>query len=84
VIGYIQLSLTLAAAWGLFEAQMVGSLQLLMAMIGLFMLANLAIGFTFSTLARNELQAMQMTFYSLPSMLLSGFLFTFRGMLLWA
>ena len=85
VIGYIQLSVILAAAWGLFEVPMVGSLLLLMAMIGLFMLANLAIGFTFSTLARNQLQAMQMTFFFfLPSMLLSGFMFPFRGMPLWA
>jgi ABC-2 type transport system permease protein len=85
VIGYIQLSVILAAAWGLFEVPMVGSLPLLMAMIGLFMLANLAIGFTFSTLARNQLQAMQMTFFFfLPSMLLSGFMFPFRGMPRWA
>ncbi len=85
VIGYIQLSVILAAAWLLFEVPMVGSVALLLAMIGLFMLANLAIGFTFSTLARNQLQAMQMTFFFfLPSMLLSGFMFPFRGMPLWA
>ena len=75
----------LAAAWLLFEVPMVGSVLLLMLMIGLFMLANLAIGFTFSTLARNQLQAMQMTFFFfLPSMLLSGFMFPFRGMPQWA
>ena len=85
VIGYIQLSVILAAAWLLFEVPMVGSVLLLMLMIGLFMLANLAIGFTFSTLARNQLQAMQMTFFFfLPSMLLSGFMFPFRGMPQWA
>jgi ABC-2 type transport system permease protein len=85
LIGYIQLSVILAAAWLLFEVPMVGSVTLLMAMIGLFMLANLAIGFTFSTLARNQLQAMQMTFFFfLPSMLLSGFMFPFRGMPVWA
>jgi ABC-2 type transport system permease protein len=44
-------------------------------MIGVFMLANLAVGFTFSTLARNQLQALQATFFFLPSMLLSGFMF---------
>jgi ABC-2 type transport system permease protein len=56
-----------------------------MAMIGVFMLANLGVGFTFSTLARNQLQAMQMTFFFfLPSMLLSGFMFPFRGMPHWA
>ena len=49
------------------------------------MVANLAVGFTFSTLARNQLQAMQMTFFFfLPSMLLSGFMFPFRGMPQWA
>ncbi|MFZ2649037.1 MAG: ABC transporter permease [Burkholderiaceae bacterium] len=85
VIGYIQLSVILAAAWLLFEVPMVGSVILLSVMIGLFMLANLAIGFTFSTLARNQLQAMQMTFFFfLPSMLLSGFMFPFRGMPQWA
>src|SRR5437868_12591697 len=64
---------------------MVGSFVLLMAMIGIFMLANLSVGFTFSTLAQNQLQAMQMTFfYFLPSVLLSGFMFPFRGMPEWA
>ena len=85
VIGYIQLGVILLAAWALFEVPMVGSFVLLMAMIGLFMLANLAVGFTFSTLASNQLQAMQMTFFFfLPSMLLSGFMFPFRGMPVWA
>jgi ABC-2 type transport system permease protein len=85
VIGYIQLSVILAAAALLFQVPMQGSLWLLMAMIGLFMLANLAVGFTFSTLARNQLQAMQMTFFFfLPSILLSGFMFPFRGMPVWA
>ena len=56
-----------------------------MLSIGLFMVANLAVGFTVSTLARNQLQAMQMTFFFfLPSMLLSGFMFPFRGMPQWA
>jgi ABC-2 type transport system permease protein len=51
----------------------------------LFIAANLAVGFTFSTLARNQLQAMQLTFFFfLPSMLLSGFMFPFRGMPQWA
>jgi ABC-2 type transport system permease protein len=85
VIGYIQLAVIMAAAWLLFEVPMVGSLTLLMAMIGIFMLANLAVGFTFSTLASNQLQAMQMTFFFfLPSLLLSGFMFPFRGMPQWA
>jgi len=85
VIGYIQLGVILGAAWALFEVPMEGSFALLLAMIGVFMLANLAVGFTFSTLAKNQLQAMQMTFFFfLPSMLLSGFMFPFRGMPQWA
>jgi ABC-2 type transport system permease protein len=85
VIGYVQLGVILAAAWLLFTVPMEGSFTLLLAMIGVFMLANLAVGFTFSTLARNQLQAMQMTFFFfLPSMLLSGFMFPFRGMPQWA
>ncbi|WP_404301519.1 ABC transporter permease [Alicycliphilus denitrificans] len=85
LIGYLQLGVILAAAWVLFEVPMAGSFALLMAMIGVFILANLAVGFTFSTLARNQLQAMQMTFFFfLPSLLLSGFMFPFRGMPHWA
>jgi ABC-2 type transport system permease protein len=85
VIGYIQLGVILTAAALLFEVPMEGNLALLLAMIGVFMLANLAVGFTFSTLAKNQLQAMQMTFFFfLPSILLSGFMFPFRGMPGWA
>jgi len=85
VIGYIQLAVILIAAFLLFEVPMVGSFTLLMSMIGVFMLANLSVGFTFSTLAKNQLQAMQMTFFFfLPSILLSGFMFPFRGMPKWA
>jgi ABC-2 type transport system permease protein len=84
-IGYVQLGVILGAAWLLFQVPLVGSFTLLMAMIGVFIVANLAVGFTFSTLARNQLQAMQMTFFFfLPSMLLSGFMFPFRGMPTWA
>jgi ABC-2 type transport system permease protein len=85
IVGYIQLTVILVAALLLFEVPIVGSFALLMASIGLFMLANLAVGFTFSTLAKNQLQAMQMTFFFfLPSMLLSGFMFPYRGMPHWA
>ncbi|MDF2467159.1 MAG: transporter permease [Ramlibacter sp.] len=85
VIGYVQLGVILAAGWLLFEVPLMGSFPLLMAMIGVFIVANLGVGFTFSTLARNQLQAMQMTFFFfLPSMLLSGFMFPFRGMPQWA
>jgi ABC-2 type transport system permease protein len=85
VIGYIQLGVVMLAAFLLFEVPMVGSFALLMAMIGVFIVANLGVGFTFSTIARNQLQAVQMTFFFfLPSMLLSGFMFPFRAMPLWA
>jgi ABC-2 type transport system permease protein len=85
VVGYVQLGVILLAAKILFDVPMVGSLALLMAMIGVFITANLAVGFTFSTLAKNQLQALQMTFFFfLPSMLLSGFMFPFRGMPPWA
>ena len=85
VIGYIQLGVIMLAAFLLFEVPMVGSFTLLMAMIGVFIVANLGVGFTFSTIARNQLQAMQMTFFFfLPSMLLSGFMFPFRAMPVWA
>lgn len=85
VIGYIQLGVILGAAWLLFEVPLEGSFVLLMSMIGVFIVANLGVGFTFSTLARNQLQAMQMTFFFfLPSMLLSGFMFPFRAMPQWA
>ncbi len=85
VLGYLQLGVIMAAALLLFEVPMVGSFALLMAMIGVFIVANLGVGFTFSTIARNQLQAVQMTFFFfLPSMLLSGFMFPFRAMPVWA
>lgn len=85
VVGYIQTALILAAARWLFDVPMVGSLTLLSAVLLLFVAANLAVGFTFSTLARNQLQAVQMAvFFFLPSILLSGFMFPFRGMPVWA
>ncbi len=85
VIGYIQLGVILGAAFLLFEVPMEGSMALLVAMIGVFIVANLGVGFTFSTIAKNQLQAMQMTFFFfLPSILLSGFMFPFRAMPVWA
>jgi ABC-2 type transport system permease protein len=85
VLGYVQLGVIIGAAELLFHVPLQGSLLLLLAMIGVFIVANLGVGFTFSTLARNQLQAMQMTFFFfLPSILLSGFMFPFRGMPEWA
>ncbi|PWC88707.1 ABC transporter permease [Azospirillum sp. TSO5] len=85
VVGYVQVLLIVVAARLFFNVPIVGSLGLLSAVLILFIAANLAVGFTFSTLARNQLQAMQMSFFFfLPSMLLSGFMFPFRGMPGWA
>jgi ABC-2 type transport system permease protein len=85
LIGYVQVIVILLAAAYLFRVPMVGSLLLLSAVLVLFIATNLAIGFTFSTLAKSQMQAMQMTmFFFLPSMLLSGFMFPFRGMPAWA
>jgi ABC-2 type transport system permease protein len=85
LIGYVQVAVILLAARLLFEVPMEGSLLLLSVVLVVFIAANLAVGFTFSTIARNQLQAMQLTFFFfLPSMLLTGFMFPFRGMPAWA
>ena len=85
IVGYVQVAVILVAARYLFAVPMVGSLLLLTTVLALYIAALLAIGFTFSTLARSQMQAMQMTmFFFLPSMLLSGFMFPYRGMPQWA
>jgi ABC-2 type transport system permease protein len=85
VLGYVQTALILIVAVTVFGVPVRGSLALLLLGTGLFIAANLAVGFTFSTVARNQLQAMQMAvFFVLPSILLSGFMFPFRGMPEWA
>ena len=85
MIGYIQVGVILAAAKLLFHVPMHGSIPLLLVVALVFIAANLAMGITFSTVAKNQLQAMQMTFFVfLPSILLSGFMFPFRGMPQWA
>jgi ABC-2 type transport system permease protein len=64
---------------------MIGSIALLVVLVLVFIVANLAVGITFSTVAKNQLQAVQMTFFFfLPSLLLSGYMFPFRGMPVWA
>jgi ABC-2 type transport system permease protein len=84
-IGLVQVTLILIAAKWIFNLPMFGSLLLLYAVMLLFISANLVLGITFSSIARNQLQAMQMTiFFFLPSILLSGFMFPFRGMPEWA
>jgi len=84
-MGYIQVIFVLAAARLLFGVPMLGSYIELSVALAAFIAANLAIGFMISTVAANQLQAMQMTFFFfLPSILLSGFMFPFRGMPDWA
>ena len=84
-VGYVQVALILVAAYALFDVPMVGNLGLLLVVALVFIAANLAMGITFSTVAKNQLQAMQMSFFFfLPSLLLSGFMFPFRGMPDWA
>ena len=85
VIGAVQVSVVLTAAKILFGVPFVGSFTLFAVATLLFITVNLALGFTFSTIAQNQLQAMQMSFFFLlPSILLSGFAFPFRGMPGWA
>lgn len=85
VIGYIQIALILVASTLFFALPIHGSLLLLLAALGLFISSNLALGVTFSTLASNQMQALQMAqLVLLPSFLLSGFIFPFLGMPLWA
>ncbi len=85
MVGYLQVLLILALAHWLFFVPIFGSVVLLLIAVLPFILANLAVGLTFSSIAKNQLQAMQMAFFFfLPSILLSGFLFPFRGMPDWA
>jgi ABC-2 type transport system permease protein len=85
VVGYVQVAIILLFARYLFAVPMEGSILLLSAVAVLFIACNLAMGFTFSTLADTQMQAMQMSmFFFLPSLLLSGFMFPFRGMPEWA
>jgi ABC-2 type transport system permease protein len=84
-IGLIQSSIILLAAVYLFGVPFVGSALVLYTVALLFIAAQLTIGITISSLAQNQLQAMQLTFfYFLPTMLLSGFMFPFQGMPSWA
>ena len=85
LIGAVQVVVVITAAQLLFGVPFVGSYLLFAAATLLFITINLAIGFAFSTIAQNQLQAMQMSiFFLLPSILLSGFAFPFRGMPGWA
>jgi ABC-2 type transport system permease protein len=81
VIGYVQMTLILLAGHLLFQVPLLGSLGLLYLLAFVFIAANLALGLFFSTLAKTQQQAMQMSFFFLlPNILLSGFMFPFEGM----
>jgi ABC-2 type transport system permease protein len=85
LVGLIQASVILIVARLLFDVPMQGGWAALIVGLFLFIVGSLSLGFLISTVARNQLQAMQMSmFYMLPSILLSGFLFPFRGMPDWA
>ena len=84
-VGAVQMAIVLVVAMAFFRVPIVGSLATLVPLTLLFIVANLSMGYTFSTIASNQMQAFQMSFmFFLPSILLSGFLFPFRGMPDWA
>jgi ABC-2 type transport system permease protein len=81
LVGYVQMSLILLAGKIVFSVHFVGNIPLLYALAALFIAANLALGLVFSTLAKTQQQAMQMSFFFLlPNILLSGFMFPWEGM----
>jgi ABC-2 type transport system permease protein len=85
LVGFVQAALILVTGVLLFGVPIVGNFALLAALTTLFIATNLSFGYTFSTLAQNQLQAMQMSMmFFLPNLLLSGFIFPFLGMPRWA
>lgn len=85
IVGYIQVLLLLVLAIGLFQVPCEGSVTLLLLSALPFIFANLSVGIMFSTIAENQLQATQLSFfYFLPAVLLTGFMFPFNGMPAWA
>lgn len=85
MVAYVQVTVILLACRYVFDVPMTGDILLLLVEILFFVFANLTVGIVFSSIARNQLQAIQMTFFFfLPSILLSGFMFPFRGMPGWA
>jgi ABC-2 type transport system permease protein len=85
VVGAVQVSVVLIAARVIFGVPFVGGLPLLLGGVFIYVMALVILGYVFSTAARTQMQAMQLTFfYFLPSILLSGFMFPFRGMPQWA
>lgn len=85
VVGYVQVLMIYGASRWLFDVPMFGSHLLLTVSVLVFIIATLVVGFLFSTIARTQLQAMQMgIFFFLPNIMISGFMFPFRGMPGWA
>jgi len=85
LVGFMQATIILVAGLALFSVPMLGNILVLAILTTLFITTNLAVGYTFSTLARTQLQAMQMSImWFLPNILLSGFMFPFAGMPQWA
>src|SRR6266513_1024189 len=85
IVGFVQAALIIGIGIGLFGVPLLGSLFLLALLSTLFITTNLSVGYTFSTIAQNQLQAMQMSMmFFLPNILLSGFMFPFAGMPAWA
>ena len=85
IVGFIQATLIVGIGVLLFGVPILGSVTLLALLTTLFITTNLSIGYTFSTIVQNQLQAMQMSMmFFLPSILLSGFMFPFAGMPVWA
>jgi ABC-2 type transport system permease protein len=85
IVGFVQAAMIIGIGVALFGVPILGSVTMLAVLSTLFIAANLAIGYTFSTVAQNQLQAMQMSvMYFLPNILLSGFMFPFAGMPVWA
>jgi ABC-2 type transport system permease protein len=84
-VGGVQVVVVLTAARLLFDVPFVGRLDVLMAAVGVFVLALVLLGYAISSFARTQMQAMQLTFFFfLPSLLISGFMFPYRGMPGWA
>jgi ABC-2 type transport system permease protein len=85
IVGFVQATLIIGIGVLLFGVPILGSLLTLALLSTLFITTNLAIGYTFSTIVQNQLQAMQLSMmFFLPSILLSGFMFPFAGMPVWA
>jgi ABC-2 type transport system permease protein len=85
IVGFAQAAMIIGIGVLLFGVPILGNLGVLAALSTLFIATNLSIGYTFSTVAQNQLQAMQMSImFFLPNILLSGFMFPFAGMPVWA